>query len=445
MNNYIDTDFELKYEENINIILSQPSGQYFIDNVKSKQFIDSQTSELRRSAAKALIENTIYITLEETMNIIEQLILQLYQEKNLNDEENFYFYSGNSKKSFYLVAVISLYFIKKYNFKHPIFIKELNNDIFDTNKHVIILDDVSYSGSQLSKLLYEIYYNRVIIDKKSIPKISLLLIAVNTYSLEKLSVVPINKYKIPGYNEYNKFINTPFSIYFLIEHKYLTLAESVGEEMYLLICLLFSFWTKPYISLYLDFKLADSPSTFLITILYGPVPPHQKLIDELKYLHKIDDVFFKEYGNAYKQVINDITDRPETTEITFYPFINNCNQKIETILLNKNIHKLNYLLFLAPENCIKTTNFNSTKCQVDENFYELIDELVNNEIENNFLNSKEQLNDLQTIIYKRCPDSWYKQLLKGGKRKKHKNTNKNKKHKNTNKKNNKNKKTIKKY
>lgn len=146
------------------------SGRHSINQEIASQFINEQLTDIRKQAARDLVENTIYITLEETSQIIEQLIVRLYTENNLNEAETIYFYSGMPNKSFYFLSILALYYIRKHGFKEPThFIKKLEPELFAEigNAPLIILDDVSYSGSQLANMLHSMYYDLVIKKTKS--------------------------------------------------------------------------------------------------------------------------------------------------------------------------------------------------------------------------------------------------------------------------------------
>jgi hypothetical protein len=67
------------YKKNLGKVQSairKYSGIHTINKDAARTFIDSQLSEIRRQAAKDLIDNTVYITLEEVSSIVEQLILK---------------------------------------------------------------------------------------------------------------------------------------------------------------------------------------------------------------------------------------------------------------------------------------------------------------------------------------------------------------------------------
>ena len=192
---YQDDRFIKCFDENIDKIkkaITRYSGIHRIDPHIAEEFINEQVSDVRKQAARDLIENTIYITLEEVDNIIETLIIKLYTEHNLNAEENIYIYVGQPEKSFYFLSVLALYYILKHNFKEPIYIKHINDDMFDEigTSPFIIIDDVSYSGTQLSNMLNHIYYSRVIKEKKDAPNIFVLLLALNDFSKTALEQVP---------------------------------------------------------------------------------------------------------------------------------------------------------------------------------------------------------------------------------------------------------------
>jgi hypothetical protein len=170
-NNIDDTLFLSCYDANLQKIqdaIAAFSGKHAIDRDAAERFINRQTTHIRKQTARDLIENTIYITLEEVSNIVEQLIVKLYTENDLNSAETIYMYTGDVTKSFYFMSVLALYYIRKHGFKEPThFIKSFEPGTFTEIKQqpLILIDDASYSGSQLSNMLGNIYYNIVIKQK----------------------------------------------------------------------------------------------------------------------------------------------------------------------------------------------------------------------------------------------------------------------------------------
>lgn len=401
-----DKTFKLCYSKNIKIIqnyISKYSGIHAIDINRANDFINNQLSPVRRQAAKDLIDNTIYITLQDVSNTIELLIENIYKSKNITDavsnNNNIYFYSGDPTKSFFFLNVLALYYIRKNGWKEPIFIDNLTDTFLKNNSEypIIILDDVSYSGSQMTGLLNNIYYKQVVVNAMPPPKIIVALIALNTVSLKKMQTVYTKKTKSGIFlNE----VVSPFEIIYLSNRLYPTLVEKIGEERYNYINLFFSPFTEyqPYISLYLDHKIADTASTYMKALLYGPIIPsnykeqYQMLIiqlsdEQIQYSNKI------QIAKIIKTQNFDIIDREHNIEIEFYPFIKSCFNNIELtkITHNKNIKKMEYLLFIATED---------------------INELLNTYIEekNEVIAMSQYLKLSKMINNYKCPNSFYKNI-----------------------------------
>ena len=115
---FIDHTFLQNYDVNIkkiNTAIRTLSGKHSIDPEIADRFIHEQLSPVRRQAAKNLVENTIYITLEEVSLIVEELIVKLYTENDF--QTNIYFYCGTPKKSFFFMSVLALFYIRKHNNK----------------------------------------------------------------------------------------------------------------------------------------------------------------------------------------------------------------------------------------------------------------------------------------------------------------------------------------
>jgi hypothetical protein len=437
--NLIDESFLLSYEKNlnnINYIISNYSGKHTINHTDANLFINTQLTDIRKQAARDLIENTIYITLQEISSIIENLIIKLYKDFDLNSAEKIYFYSGKPDKSFYFMAILALFYIKQHHFKEPLFVNELNNELFDTidNNHLIMLDDISYSGNQLSTMLNNIYYERVIKNKQNPPNLHILLIALNNFSLKKLTKVPIKKTKSGIYIEYT---TSPFKLLFLPDRLYTPLIIKLGLERYLNLNIFFSPYTgsNPYVSIYLDYTIADEASTYKTALLYGPIIPSNYdykyfLTDYIDYQFDImpsKDLFepteLLHLINTYNQSNNDtvtiinnsvisklINKLIKTEElvsslnislIQFKPFINTCNKSKMLLdnISNHDIVNLNYSLFMAPKGCISNNN----DCVInDEAIISYLNEFANKQ---DFNKTLEICNLIHTI---NCPFKWYK-------------------------------------
>lgn len=433
-----DSEFINCYESNLNKIQSaiqKYSGKHTIDIQKAREFIDNQTSPVRREAAKNLIDNTIYITLQEVFDIVGKLIDKVYSQ--LNNTDTIYLYSGKPEKSFYFLCVIALYHIRQKGLKEPIFIKKLDNDLFLNIKDspIIILDDVSYSGSQLSDMLNSIYNKCVVQQKMLPPNIYIALIALNENSKYKLSNIVLKSYQE---------IQSPFKLIYLEDRCYKPIISIIGIEKYFNVLLLFSPWTigdyTPYVSIYLDHKMADDNSTFTTTLLYGQIPPSSidittmyeyisetmgrgvgvldprektKIISQLDDKYKYDDGYVNYTALLNKFISQDKPDNSTTqNEIRFSPFINSCNQNpilLENIRDSEIIH-LDYFIFMLSKDCF---GIKPKKCVVNNSNHLFLDYLskkgLYDEDDEILTEDAKMLIPIHTKITRfKCPESWYK-------------------------------------
>lgn len=411
------------------------SGKHSIDRSIAQRFIDRQISDVRKQAARDLIDNTVYITLEEVSSIIEQLVIKLYNENNLNSAEQIYIFSGKPEKSFYFISILVLYYIRKNSFKEPThFIKNLSKQVINEigDNPLLIFDDVSYSGSQLSTMLNNIYYDTVIINKKTAPNIYISLVGLNDISKNKLSKVPTRKLR----NMILDYTESPFKLLYLQERLYEPLLLKIGIERYFYLNVFFSPYTNgtPYISLYLDHKIADEASTYTNVLLYGTIVPSNydysdyiivndylvSIIDEkqlesskisqlLTDFNTSNNTNFTDLSNyeiivyLYKKLKRIDTFERNITYNSFEPFINGCNQNSRLLenISDPEIINFNYSLFIVPKDCFEKSN----ECVVSGIELE-------NYLDNYFTTSTISKEDAIRISNKinsiKCPISWYK-------------------------------------
>lgn len=437
-----NNSFRQNYRQNLGKIqqaIEKFSGKHAIDANIAAQFVHDQLSDVRKQAAQDLIDNTIYITLQEVSEIVEQLIVKLYAEHDLNSADDFYFFTGSPAKSFYFLAVLALYCIKKHNFKEPTqFVSELSDDVFDHvgNSPIIILDDVSYSGSQLSNMLGDIYYHRVIKVKRSAPNILVLLVALNTFSKRKLSRVPILKTRSGiAYD----FAVSPFKLIFLAERLYTPLILTLGIERYFYLNVFFSIHTEnnPFMSLYLDHKIADDASTYTNALMYGPIVPssfnYAELFGEIETYHILPDkslfeldelnALVRDFNETFGININTSISENElaiklseklcaklieiesdirqsnANQLQFKPFINTCNKSAELLKNASDLEIVNfdYVLFLPESDCL----LGNRKCNLGNG---AMVSYLGDKVESvqNAVRINAKINSIS------CPFSWYK-------------------------------------
>jgi len=440
----LDNSFLSCYGANlakIQAAIEKFSGKHAIDNDIANEFINGQLTDVRKQAARDLVENTIYITLQEVADITEQLILNMYEENSLNSAEIIYLYVGPINKSFYFISVLALYYIKKHQLKEPtFFITAFDNDFFNTvgKNPIIMLDDVSYSGAQLSRMLHAIYFERVVkaqkisVEPPYPPNLIVGLIALNDFSKEKLEKVPIT-----GRTQRDKsilftdFIKTPFKITFLPERLYTPLIKKIGLERYFNIHVFFSPYTDntPFVSIYLDNKIADEASTFKKALTYGPIVPSnydytnlfltidsemESMIftDEvIKIYNTINGTTFKYGFDLEKHLIEKIktaeTEIPNITQISFKPFIKGCNtnQALLENIQDVDIINCPYYIFTAPEGCIKNNNDCVVLPHVKDYLHQELEKDIEMPIAKAIAKAIEITNKIDSFT---CPVSWYK-------------------------------------
>lgn len=454
--------YALTFEENYHahnktklIEALKMSGIYKINKDKAYKFINSQITPLRRRAAKDLIDNTHYITLKESFNIIDELIIKTYKDidkyYSAEDRPNIYMYCGPNNKSFYFFSCIAMYCIEKYNKNNtkqlqiPIFIDRINTDFLLNlrNDTLIIVDDVSYSGSQLAKMLDGYHYRICIQEGRPPPNIYALITALNDFSLARLSKISLAR------TERGTVIKegpTPFKIMYLKERLYKPLVKVIGIERYFYINLFFNTWLSndTHLAMYLDHKVADITSTFKNTYVYGPIVPatydikfsNDYLLNEVYSYRILNDqendkllkAFLKEspdytpenrsevrYSTELrgirnylsKKAIQEVIDHPEspyfnqkindvignesnTDIIRFIPFIDVCNKskELKKIIENREIQEMDYTFFMADP----------------EVNLQLIEELI--DVKNVTLENIMRI--INVLDSYRCPKHWYK-------------------------------------
>jgi len=317
----IDEDYLNVYNANIQNILQQKdliSGTHHLNTEKTNLWINSQLTERRRKAAKNLIDNTHYISFNELFEDIRNAVMQIYSKLNLN-EDIYMFIGRNNKSSFYFIGMIALYFIKLLNYKIPIFITG-----FKAGVQNIVFDDVSYTGGQFevilswdSPFLAHIYFGLSGITEKAKTKLE------NLKFLEGIHIQIVNIYVFP-------------------QKTFTNLNEILNKKDYYDVIYYFSPYTNGLtnISLYLDIKIADSVSTFLKILNYGPILPLNLNYDyDLLKSSFIKEENFStgimsetEFEKYYKDIIKEESDNVIlNNKISYIPFIQNC----EPNFLNK--------------------------------------------------------------------------------------------------------------
>ena len=180
--------FIKNYKGRIADILGMKSGRHAPDYDAAARWISAQASQRRRRAAQALINNLRYITHAELIDSCKDLMRDMYTDHRypIPDTNQLKWFVGPKDKSSYFIAIVCYYFAEQAGYRLPDVILSENFDYDDCeNSTIFYLDDMSYSGSQMHKLLKSIYIaaaraNPAHINKKK------------PVSMNKIEAVPVD-------------------------------------------------------------------------------------------------------------------------------------------------------------------------------------------------------------------------------------------------------------
>jgi hypothetical protein len=238
--------FYVDYERNIGFIkkmmTEEITNNHPIDVEKVEKWINSQKTQRRRNAARALFESLYHITSNDVFINFKNIVKDIYEKmKSDGSSGDVFIYVGKNKNSSrYIMAMIALYYIKEMKYQEPIPIYDLHPFI-----PIMIFDDCAYSGLQLHQsILNSTTQNlKLFIGVTCISEHSYKLI-VGT-GIVYNSIVSISfRYLIPAITE-------PDVLYYFAPYS----------------CVL------PKICLYFDYKIAEPISTFSTVLKFGPILP----------------------------------------------------------------------------------------------------------------------------------------------------------------------------
>jgi hypothetical protein len=246
------------------------------------------------NSIKDIAEEFLNITQYISNDIFDDYLLRSldemldYYDTNKITALQFYIPENNFNKSNYWVINKLVKFLSK-NEKYLITISDnLNN--FNPNVPIIIADDASYSGSQITSYIED----NINIDKYD--KLFILIPFISKIAIEKI----------------NSYFNDKNNIRFIEKNRYLLkpLTELMENEK---IKRLFSYYGNSNITqypIYFNHKIADSYSSFPLIYSYG-VMPNQKNKEIISYC-KMHFIPLKNRFDELEKII----------------FLNNCDNDI---------------------------------------------------------------------------------------------------------------------
>jgi hypothetical protein len=346
-----------------------PSGKHHVNQEKLQEWINSQASPRRREAASALAKQIRYFTLADTIALSAKVITEMYNdpEKPISPTNKLKWYTGPTDKSGYLISILCYHLAKLSGYRLPDeILTTLTANDMDESTTIFYLDDMSYSSSQLKNILTKIRSKNPNLDMR-------IGLTVATSLAERL-LQTLNKTIV----SYQKVPN-PFKRY--IGEIIPDIEEILGEKLYTDCIVYFSSFRSPPCICYFDHKTADSASTFLYVLSFGPVPPSQL---DFKRIYSGWGIPNKK-TNPYLNHKDDVCDK-EIHNTEFIPFITGCSEVLPEF------KKIPYEVFMM---------------DIDE----YTDSLINIPATTNsmFLSKNSPV--------RRCPKPWYKSYFKGGSRK----------------------------
>ena len=366
-------DFLANYKAHIDDILAMPSGHHTPDPERLQLWVDSQASERRRRAAKGLANEIRYFTHNDVIRLCDKIITDMYNdaEKPILEGNVLKWFVGGKEKSSYFIGLICYHIAKTKGYRLPDIIMDNNFSEEDCQGSTIFyLDDMSYSGSQLRKLLTGIR-NSI---KESDIRAGLCVVTETAANiLQTLGLGALGSKIIP--NPYKRYYGEIIP----------DLQTKLGAELYLDCLLYFSAFRFPPCICYFDHKVADAPSTFLSVLMFGPVPPSKFNFN----LHEARWLLPKNVnGKKRMNYAKDVCDK-EIEHTQFVPFLNGCLTINPTLL--RQFETMPYEAFM-----------------MDADDYES----QIGDVPSEYASAYKQRNSVSS----RCPRSWYKNAyFQGGK------------------------------
>jgi hypothetical protein len=259
-----------------------------LNQISIKNWVE-QSDE--KEIAQEFINITTYISYETFKTVLYKCTDEMIDFMKLNNKTVLQFYVSNEiepsymhKSSYWIIS-----HIKKYLQSFPEFdIKIIDKiDEYDKDSYLIIADDASYSGSQISGIIENLYGK-----------------SLNFYFLIPfISTTALNTIKDSlSDNGFDEVINYPSKTCFIMKPIY----ELMDEEN---IIKLFKYYTEKgtginQYPIYFDHKVGDNYSSFPLIYSYGVIPnkKNQEIIINAKrsqtplktVFHKLDRIVILE-------------------------------------------------------------------------------------------------------------------------------------------------------
>jgi hypothetical protein len=246
-----------------------------------------------KEIAQEFINITTYISYEKFIEVLYKCIDEMIDFMKLNNKKILQFYISDEietsyihKSSYWIISHIKKY-IKLSSSEFDIIIIDKIDDKDNKDNYIIIADDASYSGSQISEIIENL-------NGKSLNFYFLIpFISTKALNLFKQSLIENGFNEVINYSSKSSFIMKP--IYELMD------IENIIK--------LFKYYTEKGTNInqypiYFDHKVADNYSSFPLIYSYGVIPnkKNQEIIINAKrnqkalktVFHKLDRIVLLE-------------------------------------------------------------------------------------------------------------------------------------------------------
>jgi hypothetical protein len=238
-------DFKKNFENNFNYLMKNYrdyNNKHGLNEENKRKWINNQFTDYRKELCETLIKYTKYITFDETLKNTKYNLNKVLLRENLIDETGkltsnasktpLYFFYSKNKSDHFLNVYAYHYLVNElhYNKDNIYFIRLQNKNILNIilneirENIIFLIDDFSYSGSQMSKLLDKIYVD-VMKQEELKLNVNVCLVGLTSVAKQKLDYVPdLNhpKNKIWMKQKMYDFmimkIDTPFHIVYNSDH-----------------------------------------------------------------------------------------------------------------------------------------------------------------------------------------------------------------------------------
>lgn len=229
------------------------SGTHQVNSDIATQWIESQANPPRHRAAQTLINNLHYITMSEVFESVRNLVTQIIGNSPILN-----LYAGSPHGSHYFMAVLTVYYLRLLDQPDPHIIGELDETSLEpiANQSLVFIDDMAYTGIQIGRISDVLTRNGLL--RNPIVKYNITmtvgLVAASSQAVDSISQRRISLY---------------------VDRVIPSLKTVAGKRHFLELLFYFSPTTEgnTQVAIYFDHKIADELSTFLRTLMYGPVIP----------------------------------------------------------------------------------------------------------------------------------------------------------------------------